>query len=838
MAIDRAMQPRAMQQIINGEDDALEETNVELGEDVAFSDENGEPVAIELEDGSTLFDFSGEPDEEAAGAHDANLAEYLSDDELDTIANELVEAFEGDRESRSEWADAYVKGIDQLGMKVEDRTIPWEGATGVFHPLMTEAVLRFQAQSMAEVFPSTGPARTRVIGKQTTELMEQAQRVETELNYQLTENMVEYRDETEQLLFRLPLAGSAFRKVYYDPIEERPAALFVPAEDMIVAYGASDLRTSERYTHVMKRTAHEVASLQYAGLYRDVELPEPVGELSDIEQKYNELNGETVGLTNDDRHTLLEVHVRLDLDMDDDGTGRSNPYVVTIDKSSTTVLSIYRNWDEGDKKRKKLEHFVHYKYVPGMGFYGLGLVHLIGGLAKSATSILRQLIDAGTLSNLPGGLKARGMRIHDNHTPINPGEFRDIDVPSGSIKDAIMTLPYKEPSGVLYQLLGSIVEEGRRIASVADLQVGNMNPEAPVGTTLALLERSMKVMSGIQARVYAAIALELKLIARIINRDMPEEYSYVVDDDANRAQDFDGRVDVIPVADPNAATMAQRVVQYQSALQLAQQAPQFYDMGKLHRQMLEVLGIPDASDIVKLPGDIKPMDPVTENMALLKQEPVKVFSYQDHEAHIRTHMAAMQDPKIAELVGQSPFAQAIEAAATAHITEHLAEQYRVEIQKVLGAELPSTEENLPEEVELEVSRLAAQAADKLLQRNQQEAAQQQARQQAQDPLVQMQQQELQIKQQEVQIKQMEAQHRAQMEQAKLRLAEAKQQQDYEIQSQRIDSEDRRAGVQAGVRIATQLDNDERADAREGAKIALEAAKVLKEPGNEPIKSTK
>lgn len=815
MAVDKALIP-------------VEGVSPEFNEEIGFADENGDVVVVELDDGGVQVEFGPEDAPLVEMEFDSNLAEFMDEGELEEIASNLIGSFESDRESRSEWAEAYVKGIDLLGMKVEDRTVPWEGATGVFHPLLTEAVLRFQAQAMAEVFPATGPARTRVMGKQTPELLEQAQRVEGELNYQLTENMPEYRDETEQLLFRLPLAGSAFRKVYYDPICKRPTAIFVPAEDMVVAYGASDLRTCERYTHVMKRTENEVRALQVAGLYRDIELDTPVGELSDIEEKYNELNGETTALNNDDRHTLLEMHVMLELELDEDESERKFPYVVTIDKASGVILSIYRNWEEDDERYKKVEHFVHYKYVPGLGFYGLGLVHLLGGLAKSATSLLRQLVDAGTLANLPGGLKAKGMRIHDNDTPIGPGEWRDIDIPSSSIRDAIMPLPYKEPSGVLYNLLSSVVEEGRRIGSVADLQVGNMNPEAPVGTTLALLERSMKVMSGIQARVYAAIAQELKIIGKIIHQHMPPEYSYNLGGNFDRAADFDGRVDVLPVADPNAATMAQRVVQYQSALQLAQQAPHLYDLGKLHQQMLGVLGIPDARDIIKLPGDVKPMDPVTENMALLKQEPVKVFAYQDHEAHIRTHMAAMQDPKIMELVGQSPFAQAIQSSAMAHITEHIAEQYRMEIQKTLGAELPSSEEPLPEDVELEVSRLAAQAADKLLQRNQQEAAQQQAQEQAQDPMVQMQQQELQIKQMEAETKRQQAMAQAQIDQARLRLAELKQQQDYEIQKTRIDSEDRRAGVQAGVRLATQLDNDERADAREGARIALDEAKILGE----------
>jgi hypothetical protein len=798
MAVERQIEPSEL----DIEGTGAEEIEVEIV--------NPEAVSIDTGDGGVIIDFEGTiSDELMGGNHDENLAEVIEEGVLESMASELVGDFESDRESRRDWARAYVKGLDLLGMKIEDRSQPWQGASGVFHPVLTEAVVRFQAQAMGELFPASGPCRTKIMGKMTPEKLDQADRIQTEMNYLLTEEMTEYRDETEQMLFKLPLAGSAFKKVYYDPIEERPAAMFVPAEDFVASYGASDLMTCPRYTHIMKKTSNEILELQVAGFYKDVDLPDPEPDFSDIQEKYDELDGESAVIEDDDRHTILEMHVTMNMPEEfDDPDGIARPYIVTIDKSSREILSIRRNWYEDDRKKKKRAHFVHYKYLPGLGFYGTGLIHLIGGLAKSATSILRQLIDAGTLSNLPAGLKARGMRIKGDDSPLMPGEFRDVDVPGGAIRDSITFIPYKEPSSVLYSLLGNIVEEGRRIGSVADIQVGDMNAQAPVGTTLALMERSMKVMSGVQARMHAAMKKELRLLSSIIRDYMPSTYDYEMDGDFNRQEDFDARVDVIPVSDPNAATMSQRIMQYQAALQLSQQAPQLYDLGKLHRQMLEVLGIQDASDIIKLPDDIKPSDPVTENMMMLKQEPVKAFKYQDHEAHIAVHMAAMQDPKMREMVGQSPFAQAIGQAMAAHITEHVAFQYRREIEKMLGVEMPNEDQPLPEDVEVQISRLAKDAAEKLLQKDQMEAQQKQIQQQQQDPVVQMQQMELQMKQQELQ-------HKIQMDTAKLQL-----------DAERISSENQREGARLGVKLATDLDDAQRKDQAEGAKLGIEIAKEL------------
>lgn len=771
---------------------------------------NPEAVSMETEDGGVIIDFEGGLSEQLMGQdHDSNLAESIDEADLEAMASELVSDFESDRESRADWARAYVKGLDLLGMKIEERQQPWAGASGVFHPVLTEAVVRFQAQAMGELFPASGPVRSKIMGKLTPEKFDQAERVQNEMNYLLTEEMTEYRDEMEQMLFKLPLAGSAFKKVYYDPLMDRPCAVFVPSEEFVVSYGATDLMTCPRYTHVMKKTENEILELQVAGFYRDVELPAPAPDFSDIQEKYDELDGESAVLENDDRHTILEMHVTMNMPEGfDDSDEIARPYVVTIDKSSREILSIRKNWYEDDAKKKKRLHFVHYRYLPGLGFYGTGLIHLIGGLAKSATSILRQLVDAGTLSNLPAGLKARGMRIKGDDTPLMPGEFRDVDVPGGAIRDSITFIPYKEPSSVLYSLLGNIVEEGRRIGSVADIQVGDMNAQAPVGTTLALLERSMKVMSGVQARLHAALKKELRLLSKIVHDYMPDEYAYEVDGDFSRKADFDKRIDVIPVSDPNAATMAQRIMQYQAALQLAQQAPQLYDMGKLHRQMLEVLGIQDAEDLIKLPEDIKPSDPVTENMMILKQEPVKAFKYQDHEAHLAVHMAAAQDPKIMQMVGQSPFAQVIQQAMAAHITEHVAFQYRREMEKMLGVEMPSEDQPLPEDVEVEISRLAKDAAEKLLKKDQAEMSQQQAQAQQQDPVVQMQQQELQLKAQELQ-------HKMQLDTAKLQL-----------EAEKIKATNQREGAKLGVKLATDLDNSQRADQQAGAKLGVELAKEL------------
>jgi hypothetical protein len=811
MAVDKAMIPSDIQMM----DD--ETPDLELDIEAVTED----AIEIQMDDGSIEVDF-GDVSLDidlGGGSHDENIAEIIDEGDLEELASDLVGAFIADRGSRKEWAMSYIKGLDLLGMKIEERSTPWQGASGVYHPMMTEAVVRFQAQAMGELMPAAGPARSKILGKITREKFEQSQRVESELNYLITEEMPDYRDEMEQMLFKLPLAGSAFKKIYYDPLLERPVSLFVPAEDFVVSYGASNLRTCPRFTHVMKKTAEEIKALQVNGFYRDVELPEPERDITDIEEKYAQMEGSEPVYDDDPRHTLLEMHVEITMpEPFDDPDGLARPYVVTIDKSSRIILSIRRNWYEDDAKKKKRMHFVHYPYLPGMGFYGTGLIHMIGGLTKSATSIMRQLIDAGTLSNLPAGLKARGLRIKGDNSPLMPGEFRDVDVPGGAIKDSITFLPYKEPSQVLYTLLNNVVEEGRRIGSVADIQVGDMNAQAPVGTTLALLERSMKVMSGVQARLHAAMKNELRILARIVHDYMPEDYSYEMDGEFNRVEDFDGRIDVIPVSDPNASTMAQRIMQYQAALQLAQQAPQLYDLGKLHRQMLEVLGIQDASSIIKLPEDIKPKDPVFENMAILKQEPVKAFQYQDHEAHIAAHMAAMQDPKIQQIVGQSPFAQVIMGAMQSHITEHVALQYRREIEKQLGVPLPDQDAELPEDVEADLSRLVAAAAAKLLQKDQAEAQQQQQQEEAQNPLNIIQQKELQLKEQELQ-------HKIQMDQAELQIKSQTSMANVQVQKDRLNAEDQREAARINARIAEMKSKEE----QNAASMALEVAKELNKP---------
>ena len=776
---------------------------------------NPEAVSIETEDGGMIFDFDPQSSLSGMIPHDANLAEYIDDGELQGIATDLVGQYKSDKESRSDWERTYIEGLDLLGLKHEDRTTPWDGACGVFHPLLTEAVIRFQSQSIQELFPAAGPAKTSVVGMVTDEKQDQAQRVQDYLNYLLTERMTEYRTETERLLFSLPLAGSAFRKIYYDPNMSRPCSMFVPAEDFVVSYGASDLQTCERATHVMRRSANEVRKLQVAGFYSDVDLPAPSPDYDDIEKKYNELTGDSANYDLDYRHTLLVMNVNLDPPGFEDTakgepTGIMLPYVVTIDLSSRTILSIRRNWYESDEQKLARQHFVHYQYMPGLGFYGFGLLHMIGGLAKSATSLLRQLVDAGTLANLPGGLKARGLRIKGDDTPIMPGEFRDVDVPGGSIGENISFLPYKEPSTVLYQLMGDIVEEGRRFASAADVKASDMNAEAPVGTTLAILERSMKVMSAVQARLHASMRAELRLLSNVVRDFGPETYPYDENKEPLVASDFDDRVDIIPVSDPNAGTMAQRIMQYQAALQLAQQAPQMYDMPQLHRQMLEILNIRDAEKLVPVDDDMTPVDPITENMNIINGKPVKAFVYQDHESHIMAHKAMLEDPKVMELMSQSPNAESAAAEMAAHVQEHLAFQYRLQIEKELGFELPGPEEPLPEDIEYRISRLAGLAADQLKGKNQQEAQAAEQQQQAEDPILQMQQKEL-------QIKEMEAQRRAQSEMGRLELDRQKAAVKAELDRMRLeqqkDIEDKR--------IAVKLAQDESHQQMEGFKIGVD-----------------
>ena len=748
-------------------DRALMGEPLEEGEQIEVEIVNPEQVGINTPEGGMLIDFDPDMGDMMGLGHDDNLAEAMDDRDLDALASELIGSFRSDKESRADWERSYVKGLDLLGLKHEDRTTPWDGACGVFHPLLTESVIRFQSQSIQEIFPASGPVKTKVVGVIDADKEKQAERVQDYLNYLLTEKMSEYRSETEKMLFSLPLAGSAFRKVYYDPSLGRPCSMFVPAEDFVVSYGASDLTTCERSTHVMKKSSNDIRKLQVSGFFRDVDLPSPAPDVDPVEQKYNELTGDSNSYDYDDRHTLLEMHVNLDLVgfEDTEGgeeTGIALPYVVTIDLSSRTILSIRRNWYEEDVRKLKREHFVHYQYMPGLGFYGFGLIHMIGGLAKSATSLLRQLVDAGTLSNLPGGLKSRGLRIKGDDTPIMPGEFRDVDVPGGTIRDNISFLPYKEPSNVLYQLMGDIVEEGRRFASAGDVKAADMNAEAPVGTTLALLERAMKVMSAVQARLHASMRVELRILTHVVRDFGPDQYPYATKGDPIVPEDFDDRVDIIPVSDPNAGTMAQRIMQYQAALQLAAQAPEMYDMPLLHRQMLEVLGIRDADKIVPTDADMKPTDPVSENMDLLNGKPIKAFIYQDHEAHIQTHMSLLEDPKIMDIMAKSPNAKKAQAELAAHVQEHLAFQYRQGVEKELGVPLPPPDEPLPEDIEYRISQLVAPAAAQLSGKAQREQQMEQAQEQMQDPLIQIQMQELQIKQADVQRK-------AQAEMAKIQL---------------------------------------------------------------------
>jgi hypothetical protein len=695
------------------------------------------------------------PRKETKEDFDANLVEYMSDSDVESLGSELIGDFEKDVDDRKEWIQTYVDGLKLLGLKYEERTEPWEGACGVFHPMMTEAVVRFQSEAIMETFPAAGPVKTQIIGKETPNKAEAATRVREDMNFQLTEVMQEYRPEQEKLLWSLPITGSAFKKVYYDPNLGRQVAMFITAEDMVVPYGASSLESAERVTHVMRKTPNEIAKLQAAGFYTDVDLGEPSTELDDIEKQ--KAKDEGMSATQDNRFRILEMHVNLDLpgfeDKNDKGeeTGIALPYVVTVEKGTGQVLSIRRNWYEDDPLKLKRQHFVHYQYVPGFGFYGYGLIHLIGGYTKSATMLVRQLVDAGTLSNLPGGLKSRGLRIKGDDTPIAPGEFRDVDVPSGSIRDNILPLPYKEPSQVLYSLFQNIVQEGRAFVSAGDLSVSDMSANAPVGTTLALLERTLKVMSAVQARLHYSMRQEFKLLKVIIADYTPEEYSYEPEEGSRMAKksDYD-MVEVLPVSDPNAATMAQKIVQYQAVMQLAQSAPHLYNLPLLHRQMIEVLGIKNANKLVPIEDDQKPIDPVQENMNLLNGKPVKAFIEQDHEAHIAVHMAAMQDPKMAAMIGQNPMAQQIQAAAMAHINEHLAFAYRKQIEEQLGVALPTEEEEETMEpaVAAKVAQMAAQAATRLLQKNQAEAAQQQAQQQAQDPVLQMQEREMALKEKE------------------------------------------------------------------------------------------
>lgn len=783
-------------------------------------------IEIEIEDPESVTIGMGDieielrPSKPTAEDFDANLADFMDDSELQSLGEDLISEVEKDINDRKDWMQTYVEGLKLLGLKYEERTEPWEGACGVFHPMLTESVVRFQSEGIMETFPAAGPVKTQILGKDTPEKTEASARVAEDMNYQLTEVMTEYRPEHEKMLWNLPISGSAFKKVYFDPSKGRQVAMFIPAEDIVVPYGASSLETSERVTHVMRKTKNEIIKLQDAGFYSDVDLGEPKFELDDIEKQ----KAEEMGLTasEDDRYRILEMHVELDLagheheDKDGEPTGIALPYVITIDKNTAQILAVRRNWYEGDELHTKRQHFVHYQYIPGFGFYGYGLIHLIGGYAKSATMIIRQLVDAGTLSNLPGGMKSRGLRIKNDDTPISPGEFRDVDVPSGSIRDNILPLPYKEPSQVLMALFQNIVQEGRSFASSGDMNVSDMSANAPVGTTLAILERTLKVMGAVQARMHFSMRQEFRLLKSIIADYAPEDYDYDPIEGSRRARktDYD-MVSVIPVSDPNASTMAQKVVQYQAVLQLAQQAPQLYDLPLLHRQMIEVLGIKNASKLVPLEDDQEPTDPIQENQNLLTGKPVKAFIEQNHEAHIAVHMSAMQDPKIQQIVGQSPLAQQMQAAMMAHINEHVAFEYRRQIEQQLGLPMPTEEENkrMPEELASQIAQLAAQASQRLLQRDQAEASQQQASEQQQDPILQMQMQELQLK-----VKKLE------LEEKKLVTDAAAKADQLETERERLRSQERIAGMQIGARVEGDKRSLSAKQQADGVRMGLDAAK--------------
>lgn len=772
-------------------------------EDAELEIEIVNPDMVTLDDGSMEITLIPDAEESDLMPFDGNLAEALDEGELAGLSEELLGLIDADTESRKEWADTFVKGLDVLGFKYEERTEPWEGACGVYSTVLAEAAIRFQAETMSETFPAAGPVKTKILGQETKDKEEAAARVKADMNYELTETMVEYRPEHERLLYSLGLSGSAFKKVYFDPNLGRQVAIYIPAEDVIVPYGASHIETAERVTHVMRRTKNELKKLQAVGFYRDVDLGDPQPYHSDIEKRKAEEGG--FSLTDDDRYAVYEVHADLVIEgVDEDEDDIAKPYVVTIERSTNEVLSIRRNWNPEDPLMLKRQYFVHYVYVPGFGFYGLGLIHIIGGYAKAGTSLIRQLVDAGTLSNLPGGLKSRGLRIKGDDTPIEPGEWKDVDVPSGSIRDNIMPLPYKEPSQTLLALLNQITTEGRRLGAISDMNISDMSANAPVGTTLALLERTLKPMAAVQARVHYAMKQEFKMLKAIMAEYAPVEYDYqpVRGEVTARQADY-MMVDVIPVSDPNSSTMAQRVVQYQAVLQMAQSAPQIYDLPQLHRQMIEVLGVKNADKLVPASEDANPADPVSENMAALVGKPVKAFIYQDQDAHIATHMSFMKDPMVAQMIGQNPQAQQIMASLQAHIAEHLAFKYRKQIEERLGVELPPPGEELPEEIEVNLSRLVADAGQQLTQANQQQAAQQAAQQQQQDPMFQLQQQELQVKAQEVQRKAAKDQVDAQIKQEEQKRKLTKDMVDAKLEEERIELEKLEVGIdakKAGVKL--------------------------------------
>ena len=784
---------------------AMEEQAIEI------EIEDPESVTIGIGDTEIIIDPDAMPDEE----FNANLAEELSDKYMTELSSDLLEDFGNDVNSRKDWLETYVDGLELLGLKIEETSEPWEGACAVYHPLLSEALVKFQAETMMETFPAAGPVKTSIIGKETPECIEAAQRVQENMNFQLMDEMPEYRPEHERMLWGLGLAGNAFKKVYYDPTLERQVSIFVPAEDMVVPYGASNLETAERVTHVMRKTEQEIHNLQHIGFYRDIDLGEPDYDLDEVEKKIAEQMG--FDATNDDRYKILEMNVNLDLegyeDEDKDGkTGIALPYIVTIDKGTQEILSIRRNWKQDDSLQKRREHFVHYGYIPGFGFYCFGLIHLIGGFSKSGTMLLRQLVDAGTLSNLPGGFKARGLRIKGDDTPIGPAEWRDVDAPSGTLRDNLMPLPYKEPSQVLAGLMDKIIEEGRRFASAADMKVSDMSANSPVGSTLAILERTLKVMSAVNARIYYSMKKEFKLLKTLIRDYTDPDYKYdpSTGTPGAKQEDYD-KVQLIPVADPNAATMAQKVVQYQAVMQMAQQNPQIYDLPELNRQMLEVLGVKNADKLIPTSEDEKPEDPVSENMDIINNKPVKAFIYQDHEAHLIVHMSFRDDPKMKQVMGQNPKAQLMLAAMEAHIAEHVAFEYRRQIEEQIGATLPPPNTEMDETSEMGIARLSAKAAKKLLQKDVKEAQMEQNQAAQKDPILQMQQQELKIKQQEAQVSAQKAMADIEIDKAKIAVDKLK-----------IETDERIAGAKIGANAS--LDN-RKINAKElmdGTKMGMQA----------------
>ncbi len=812
MAIERALSP-------------LPENMQGQGAEVDLEIEIVDPKMVTLDDGSveiTLVPDSGAGED---GEFDANLAEDMEEDELRKLADEVIGLVDADVDSRKDWADTFVKGLDVLGFKYEERSDPWEGACGVYSTVLSEAAIRFQAETMSETFPAAGPVKTKILGEETKDKEEAAARVKADMNYELTERMVEYRPEHERLLYSLGLSGSAFKKVYFDPNIGRQTAVYIPAEDVIVPYGASHIESAERVTHIMRKTKNDLKKLQANGFYRDADIGDPRPFHTDIEERKAEEDGYSV--TDDDRYTMYEVHADIVIEgFDDSDDEIAKPYVITIERGTSEVLAIRRNWDPDDELMLKRQHFVHYVYVPGFGFYGLGLIHIIGGYAKAGTSIIRQLVDSGTLANLPGGIKSRGLRIKGDDTPIEPGEFRDVDVPSGSIRDNILPLPYKEPSQTLLQLLNQITQEGRRLGAISDMNISDMSANAPVGTTLALLERTLKPMAAVQARVHYAMKQEFKLLKDIMSEYAPEEYDYkpLRGEMGARRADYD-TVDVIPVSDPNSSTMAQRVVQYQAVLQMAQSAPQIYDLPQLHRQMIDVLGVKNADKLVPVKDDINPTDPVSENMAALVGKPMRAFIYQDHDAHIATHTSFMQDPMIAQTIGQNPQAQQIMASLQAHIAEHLGFSYRKQIEERLGVPLPPPNEPLSEEVEVNLASLVAEAGKQLTQAHQQQQAQKQAEQQAQDPILQLRREEVAVKKAEVDRKAQKDQADSQLQQADLLRKAQKDMADVAVAAQQVEI-DKTEMVLDAKKEKLKVDANTR---KESDKLDLEIFKAVTTP---------